>query len=175
MSFAVDQALIPLIIVDTDDGPARHLVGSHAGIIGIANSGLPQVPAHAFADRMAVDEIERQEPALILELGYALDFGVWAASLAKLAAFAVHENCIRTDREDRIRHGDARPGEVEHGRGECLLVTPLFVPGAVERAHPGTNVHLVDGCIEADPGIARREPSGIFSERLRHFAVLKIA
>ncbi len=77
--------------------------------------------------------------------------------------------------QDRLGHGDARPGEVERRRGKCPFVAPLFVPGPVERAHPGADVHLVDRRIEANPRETRRECPGIFGERLCDFRVLEVA
>ena len=110
-------------------------------------------------------QVQRQETALILEMGDPLDFGVGAASLAEFAAFAVDENRVRPDGEDRFSHGDARPGEVEGRSGKSSFVAPLLVPGAIERAHPRADVHLVYRRIEANPRDTRGKRARIFGER----------
>ena len=108
-------------------------------------------------------------------MGDPLDFGLGTASLAKLAAFAVDENRVRSDGQDRVSHGDARPGEVEDRRSKSPFVAPLFVPGPLERAHPGADIHLVYRRIEANPRETRRECPRIFGERLCDFRVLEVA
>ena len=57
-----------------------------------------QVIAHARRHVVRIDEVERQEPALVLEFGRALDVFIGTAGLIEFAALAIDEDRVGPDR-----------------------------------------------------------------------------
>ncbi len=99
-----------------------------------SSSGMPcscEVGAHVLVHRTGVEQIQRQEAPLVLEVGDAADLGIGAAGLVELAALAVDEHGVGPLVRDRLHHQHVGLGEVADGGDEGALVPALLVPQAL--------------------------------------------
>src|SRR5439155_25852592 len=79
--------------------------------------------------------------------------------------FALDEQSIGPDIEDRMHGEDVGLHQMLERSDECGVVAEFLVPPAPARRERGANEHLVDRRIKLDPRISRREIGGISLEK----------
>src|SRR5215208_2594875 len=151
---AVDELLVPFVVIDPEDGASAHVLGHEPGVFLRRHAVLVQVGQSVVVHGSGIEQIQRQEASLVLEVGDTPDLWVGAARLVELATLAVNEHGVRPLVRYGLHHQHVGLGEVTDGGDEGALVPALLVPEAIERAELRADVHLVDGRIEMHPRIS---------------------
>jgi len=89
---AVDQLLVPVVVVDAEDGAAGDRLAHEPLVLFRRHAVAEQMASHVGADGPGVDEIERQEPPFVLELdqaGVTVDPGAVIGPGAEIGAGTV--------------------------------------------------------------------------------------